>query len=89
MDPVEINAGAWYLLPIRADEWASDTCYAWSVCEPTTGTPVAEVMFDPTRTVLSSRAQPGHEEAAAAATESVRRFVSAATTPTHWPTSDR
>jgi hypothetical protein len=89
VEPVEINAGAWYLLPLRADEWASDTCYAWSVCEPTTGTPVAEVKYDPRSGSVTSNPQPGHADAAAAATQSVRRFVSAATTPTHWPTSDQ
>ena len=89
MEPVEINAGAWYLLPSRVDEWASDTCYSWSVCEPTTGTPVAEVMVDPRSGNVTSDPRPGHEDAAAAATDSVRRFVSAAITPTHWPTSGR
>ena len=75
MEPVEINAGAWYLLPLRHDEWAANTCYSWSVCEPTTGEPLAEVMFDPRSAVLTSHAQPGHEDAAAAASESVRRFI--------------
>ena len=93
MEPVEINAGAWYLLPLRPDEWAADTCYSWSVCEPTTGEPLAEVMYDPRSAVLTSHAQPGHEDAATAASESVRRFTESAipsgsgitdqSTPTH------
>lgn len=90
MEPVEINAGAWYLLPIRTDEWASDVCYAWAVCEPTTGDPLAEVMLDPRSGTVTSRAQPGHDNAAAAAAESVRRFaagLNGPTTPTPWPTS--
>lgn len=90
MEPVEINAGAWYLLPIRTDEWASDACYAWVVCEPATGDPLAEVMLDPRRGTVTSRAQPGHDNAAAAASESVRRFaagLNGQTTPTPWPTS--
>jgi len=75
VEPVEINAGAWYLLPLRPDDWADDTAWAWSVCEPTTGESLAEVMFDPRSAVLTSHAQPGHEDAAAAASESVRRFI--------------
>ena len=92
MEPVEINAGAWYLLPLRAEEWASDTCYAWSVCEPSTGTPVAEIMLDPRSGTVTSNPQPGNEDAAAAASESVRRFAAGLigpTTPTHWPTFDQ
>jgi hypothetical protein len=30
VEPVEINAGAWYLRGVR-----SDACYAWEVCEVT------------------------------------------------------
>ena len=77
MDPVEINAGAWYLLPLRADHWAADTCYSWSVCDPTTAAPVAEVLLDPRTAVLTSTARPGHDSAAAAATAAVRRFIEA------------
>jgi len=90
VDPVEINAGAWYLLPIRTDEWATQACYAWAVCEPTTGDPVAEVMLDPPSGTVTSRAQPGHDDAAAAASGSVRRFaagLNGPTTPTPRPTS--
>ncbi|GAB2912306.1 GNAT family N-acetyltransferase [Rhodococcus aerolatus] len=83
MEPVEINAGTWYLRALRADErvddrpallamaqdpgtgpaldgvvdlptagarvaasargWATDTGYAWAVCEPSTGEMLAEV----------------------------------------------
>ena len=91
MEPVEINAGAWYLLPLRAEDWVTDIGYCWAVCEPTTGVPVAEVMLDPQSRTVTSRAQPGHDNAAAAAAESVRRFAAGLndpTTPTRWPTSD-
>lgn len=77
MDPVEINAGAWYLLPLRPDEWAAGTAYAWSVCHPTTAAPVAEVLLDPRSGILTSSAGPGHDSAAAAATAAVRRFIEA------------
>jgi hypothetical protein len=72
MEPVEINAGAWYLRALRADEWAADTGYAWAVCEPTTGVPVAEVTADPASAEVSTR---GDAEAAAAGAEAVRRFL--------------
>jgi len=90
VEPVEINAGAWYLLPLRTEDWVSDVCYAWAVCEPTTGEPLAEVMFDPRSGMVTSRAQPGQDNAAAAAVQSVRRFAasfSGPTTPTPRPTS--
>ena len=89
MVPVEINAGAWYLLPLRTDEWDTDVCYSWAVCEPTTGEPLAEVMLDPRSGTVTSRAQPGQDSAAEAASESVRRFaagLNGPTTPTQWPT---
>lgn len=103
MQPVEINAGRWYLRALRADDrvddrpaltelgerdpgyvahsaaaWAGDTGYTWAVCEPTTGEMLAEVRLDPESAVLTSRARPGHADAAAAAAESVRRFAAAA-----------
>jgi hypothetical protein len=77
VEPVEINAGAWYLRALRADEWAADTGYSWAVCEPTTGEVLAEVTLDPRRGTLASRARQGHEDAATAACESVRRFAAA------------
>ena len=103
MDPVEINAGTWYLRALRADEriddrpaladlgetdpdyvarctarWASETGYSWAVCEPTTGELLAEVTIDPHTETLATRARPGHDEAAAVAATSVRRFAAAA-----------
>ena len=72
MEPVEINAGAWYLRGVR-----SDAGYAWEVCEPITGEVVAEVTLDPDAATMSSRrARPcrrgrGRDEA-------VRRFAEAA-----------
>jgi len=81
VEPVEINAGAWYLRALRADEWAADTGYSWAVCEPTTGEVLAEVTLDPRRGTLASRARQGHEDAATAARESVRRFATAALGP--------
>lgn len=76
MEPVEINAGAWYLRALRADDWFADVCYAWAVCEPTTGDPVAEVSLDPSTGAVHVSARDGHHDAASAASESVRRFAS-------------
>ena len=100
MEPVEINAGAWYLRALRdddliddrpalasmdesdpgyiarcAEQWADDTGYSWAVCEPTTGEMLAEVKIDPLTATLSTRARDGHEDAAATAEQSVRRFA--------------
>jgi hypothetical protein len=102
VEPVEINAGAWYLRALRADalmddrpaltdlgetnpdhvhvaaaEWTADIRYRWAVCEPTTGELLAEVALDPATGDLASRARAGHESAAHAAAEAVRRFASA------------
>ena len=101
MEPVEINAGAWYLRALRADgkiddrpsladlgetdpgyvsrrtaQWTSETLYSWAVCEPATGELLAEITVDPGVPVLHTRARPGQDAAAAAAADSVRRFVS-------------
>ena len=103
MEPVEINAGAWYLRAPRQDEliddrpsladlgetdpdyvtrcsarWASDTGYTWAVCEPTTGEILAEVTLDPAAAEVRTRARDGHDDAAASAAQSVRRFAAAA-----------
>ncbi|AWT52794.1 hypothetical protein [Mycolicibacterium smegmatis] len=102
MEPVEINAGSWYLRALRADDlmddrpalaelgetdpdhvtrreaqWASDTCYSWAVCEPTTGEMLAEVTLDPATAEVHSRARTGHTDAARIAEDSVRRFAGA------------
>lgn len=77
MEPVEINAGSWYLRAQHADEWEADTAYSWAVCEPTTGDVLAEVSLDPLRATLTARTRPRHEDAAVAACESVRRFAAA------------
>jgi hypothetical protein len=102
VEPIEINAGAWYLRALRADgllddrpaladlgetdpdhvdvaatEWSADTCYRWAVCDPTTGELLAEVALRPATGEVRSRARAGFDEAAAAATESVRRFARA------------
>ena len=96
MEPVEINAGAWYLRALRADDrpalaglgesnlvddsltdWADDTGYSWAVCEPATGELLAEVVLDPRTAAVTTRARPGHEEAAAVAADAVRRFAEA------------
>ncbi len=73
MEPVEINAGAWYLRGVR-----SDACYLWEVCEPTTGEVVAEVTLDPAAATISSRTREGHADAAEVAAQAVRRFAAAA-----------
>ncbi len=72
MEPVEINAGAWYLRGVR-----SDTGYCWEVCEPITGEVVAEVTLDPAAATMSSRAREGHDDAAVAE-QAVRRFAASA-----------
>ena len=102
MQPVEINAGSWYLRALRQDslvddrpaladlgetdpdyvtrrdaQWASDTCYTWAVCEPTTGELLAEVILDPPAATVRTRARPGHADAAAIAEVSVHRFAGA------------
>lgn len=102
MEPVEINAGSWYLRALRDDDlindrpaladlgetdpdyvtrreaqWASDTCYSWAVCEPTTGELLAEVTLDPVTAKMHARARHGHADAAAIAEVSVRRFAGA------------
>ncbi|MCV7233093.1 hypothetical protein BST20_03435 [Mycobacterium branderi] len=70
MEPVQINAGGWYLLP-RDD---ADR-YGWSVCEATTGEPQADVTLDPVTGEITTRARDGHDDAAAAAAEAVQRFA--------------
>ncbi|WP_237571638.1 hypothetical protein [Mycolicibacterium lacusdiani] len=58
------------------DGWADDTRYTWAVCEPTTGELLAEVTLDPKTSFMSSRARPGHEDAAAMSEDTVRRYAS-------------
>ncbi|CAJ1584897.1 hypothetical protein [[Mycobacterium] wendilense] len=102
MEPVEINAGNWYLRAVRADErmddrpslaqlgetdpdyaarvqrqWASDTRYAWAVCEPTTGEMLAEVTLCPRTGAVDTRFRDGQADAARAAAEAVGRFATA------------
>ena len=108
MDPVEINAGQWYLRGLRADgriddrpaladlgvtdqeyvarsaaQWAADSRYSWAVCEPATGELLAEVTLNPATGQVASRARSGHDDAAGAAAESVRRFAAAIVAPEH------
>ena len=57
MEPVEINAGAWYLRALRAEDRPAlaelgetdvdYTAYSWALCEPTTGELLAEIVLDP------------------------------------------
>ena len=58
-----------------ATQWADDTGYSWAVCEPTTGEMLAEVTLDPVTATLTTRARDGHQDAAATAEQSVRRFA--------------
>jgi hypothetical protein len=58
-------------------QWASDTGYAWAVCEPTTGEMLAEVTLDPVAATLRTRTRDGHADATAIAAQSVRRFAAA------------
>ena len=108
MDPIEINAGQWYLRGLRADDriddrpglaelgatdpdhvsrsaaaWSADSRYSWAVCEPTTGELLAEVTLDPATGEVASRARAGHDDAAGAAAECVRRFAAAIVAPKH------
>ena len=71
MEPVEINAGAWYLRGVQ-----SDVGYRWDVCEPVTGEPVAQVMLDPDTAAVSSRGD--NTEAIEVAEQAVRRFAAQA-----------
>ncbi|MGX9790250.1 hypothetical protein [Mycobacterium sp. MMS18-G62] len=100
MEPIEINAGAWYLRAPRQDEliddrpalaalgetepdyvtrcnalWLSDRSYTWAICEPTTGEMLAEVTLYPASGQIRLRACPGHDAAAQAAGDAVRRFA--------------
>jgi hypothetical protein len=88
VEPVEINAGAWYLRALRDDELIddrpalasmgeSDPGYTWAVCEPTTGEMLAEVRIDPLTSTLTTRTRDGHDDAVAIAEQSVRRFAKA------------
>ncbi|OBK73286.1 hypothetical protein [Mycobacterium sp. 1274761.0] len=70
MEPVEINAGAWYLRGVPAD-----VGYRWDVCEPITGQVVAEVSLDPRSGLIDTKAQSGYAEAAQTAADAVRRFA--------------
>ena len=108
MDPIEINAGQWYLRGLRADgriddrpaladlgvtdqeyvarsavQWAADSRYSWAVCEPTTGELLAEVTLDPATGAIVTRGRAGHDDAADAAAESVRRFAAAIVVTEH------
>jgi hypothetical protein len=76
VQPVEINAGAWYLLPRNTAGWLADTCYAWAVCAATTGESVAHISLDPLTGTVRAAAHGGCPEAAVAA---VRRFADAVT----------
>ena len=57
--------------------WASDTGYSWAVCEPSTGELLAEVTLDPRNGAVTTRARPGHDDAAEVAAGAVRRFAEA------------
>jgi hypothetical protein len=108
LDPIEINAGQWYLRGLRADgriddrpaladlgvadpeyvarsdaQWAADSRYSWAVCEPTTGELLAEATLDPATGAIATRGRDGHDDAADAAAESVRRFAAAIVVPKH------
>jgi hypothetical protein len=71
VEPVEINAGAWYLRGV-----ACDAGYAWDVCEPITGEAVATLTLDPDTATMSSAGD--NTDAIAVAEEAVRRFAAGA-----------
>jgi hypothetical protein len=81
LEPVEINAGAWYLRALRHDDWLSETAYCWAVCEPTSGEPVAQIVLDPADGTVRMDARDGNAQAAAAAEKAVRRFAASALAP--------
>jgi hypothetical protein len=68
VDPVEINAGAWYLRGVR-----SDTGYRWDVCEPVSGEIVAQVSLDPNTATMSAVGDDA--DAIEAAEQAIRRFA--------------
>jgi hypothetical protein len=68
VDPVEINAGAWYLRGVRAD-----ARYRWDVCEPISGDVVAQVTLDPATATLTSVGD--NAEAIEVAERAVRGFA--------------
>ena len=71
VDPVEINAGAWYLRGVR-----SDTGYRWDVCEPVSGEVVARVSLDPDTATMSSFGDDA--DAIEVAERAIRRFAAQA-----------
>ncbi|ATQ28482.1 MULTISPECIES: hypothetical protein [Rhodococcus] len=77
MEPVEINAGNWYLLAEDPEAWAADTGYHWSVREATTAAVEATVQLRPDGT-LTGTAEPGGSAALAAGSAAVRRFAEGA-----------
>ncbi|MGN5235693.1 MULTISPECIES: hypothetical protein [unclassified Rhodococcus (in: high G+C Gram-positive bacteria)] len=74
MEPVEINAGNWYLLAREHEAWADDTAYSWSVCEATTADVQATLTLAPDG-ALSGTAIDGHTDALEAARAAVARFA--------------
>ncbi|MFZ2528297.1 MAG: hypothetical protein WAX14_11675 [Rhodococcus sp. (in: high G+C Gram-positive bacteria)] len=77
MEPVEINAGNWYLLAEDTEAWDADTQYRWSVREATTADPVADVTLTPDGT-MTGHARDGEDAALTAASRAVRGFAEAA-----------
>jgi hypothetical protein len=71
VEPVEINAGAWYLRGVR-----SDTGYQWDVCEPISGKVVAEVTLDPDTASMNSVGD--NADAIEVAEQAIRRFAAGA-----------
>lgn len=71
VEPVEINAGAWYLRGVPCEAG-----FCWDVCQPTTGEVVAEVRLYPDTQTLSSEG--GDRDAVEVAEQAVRRFAEAA-----------
>jgi hypothetical protein len=71
VEPVEINAGAWYLRGA-----SSDTGFRWEVCEPVSGEVVAQVSLDPDTATMSSSG--ADADAIGVAEQAVRRFAAQA-----------
>jgi hypothetical protein len=68
VEPVEINAGAWYLRGV-----SSDTGFRWDVCEPVSGEIVAHVSLDPNTATMSAFGDDA--DAIEAAEQAIRRFA--------------
>lgn len=71
MEPIEINAGPWYLTAEALDAWTADEVYTWAVREATTAVEVARVTLTPEGDVSGT----GEADALQTASDAVERFA--------------